>query len=68
MHGHDLIRFFGRNVMSGFGRLVSRPQTNQTVFGSVHCPHCMGAVRPDWRLCPHCGNLMTQHIPQAEEQ
>ena len=20
------------------------------------CPSCGGVVRPDWRLCPHCGH------------
>lgn len=23
------------------------------------CPSCGGSVRADWRLCPHCGNRLT---------
>ena len=24
-------------------------------MSQVHCPNCQEPVKPDWRLCPHCG-------------
>jgi len=41
------------------------PMIDATRGRARHCS-CGGSVRPDWRLCPHCGELLAEEIEAKE--
>ncbi len=45
---------------------VSHDERASVSRSGAHCRSCGGDLRPDWRLCPHCGELIAEELEAAD--
>jgi len=63
-----MIRSIADGVNAGIAWIASAA-TSDLESGAVAtttCSACGGAIREDWRLCPHCGRMTETEATQDE--
>lgn len=68
MNAPDRIKLISQGLMFSLGMITGRPGGQGELRDKrLQCAECSGPVRPDWRLCPHCGNLLGARLNEEEE-